>query len=152
MSRKRNKKTDAQPSGIINYLNSFPMIAKSEPQKKRRPCRLFLFCFALCFGCRFCRLVSAFFGVFRRRLRFVFRKADVAIAGHARTGRNQFADDDVFFQTELRIDFTFDRSFRENACGFLEGCGGKERIGRKGGFGNTQEDMFAAGFLLSFGT
>ena len=54
-----------------------------------------------------------------------------AVALHACAGRQQFTDDDVFFQADQRIGLALDCGIGQNTRGFLEGCGGQERIRSK---------------------
>ena len=57
----------------------------------------------------------------------------LAVAGHAGTSRNKFADDDIFLEAEERIFLAFDRCFGEDTGGFLEGSRGDEGRSRQGG-------------------
>ena len=66
----------------------------------------------------------------------------LAVAGHAGTSRNKFADDDIFLEAEERIFLAFDRCFGEDTGGFLEGSGGEEGVGRKSCLGGTKEQVF----------
>lgn len=45
---------------------------------------------------------------------------DILIALHTRTGRNEFADDDVFFQADQRVDTIVDSGFCKDFCSLLE--------------------------------
>ena len=45
----------------------------------------------------------------------------LAVAGHACTSRNKFADDDIFLEAEERIFLAFDRCFGEDTGGFQIG-------------------------------
>ena len=66
-------------------------------------------------------------------------RADVLIIAYARAGRDQLTDDDVFFQTDQRIDLALDRSFGQHACRLLEGCSREEGIGRERRFRDTEQ-------------
>ena len=62
----------------------------------------------------------------------------LAVAGHAGTGRDEFADDDIFLEAEERIFLAFDRCFGEDTGGFLEGSGREEGVRRKSCLGGTE--------------
>lgn len=74
----------------------------------------------------------------------------LAVTGHACTGRNQLADDDVFLQTEEWIFLALDSGFGKNAGRFLEGCGGEEGVGSKSCLCRAEEQVDALGRFLSF--
>lgn len=69
----------------------------------------------------------------------------LAVTGHACTGRNQLADDDVFLQTEEWIFLALDSGFGKNAGRFLEGCGGEEGVGSKSCLCRAEEQVDALG-------
>ena len=47
---------------------------------------------------------------------------------HTGSGRDQFTNDDVFFQADQRIHFTVDCCFCQDLGGLLEGSGAEEGI------------------------
>ena len=83
------------------------------------------YCIAIQFyfvcSCSF-RPVLSFHRVFIRAGIIQVFHFDVAIAAHAGTGRNQLTNDNVFLQSQQRINFAFNGCVGQHACCFLEGC------------------------------
>ena len=75
---------------------------------------------------------------------------ELAVAGHAGAGGDEFADDDVFLEAQERIFLAFDSGFGKYSGGFLEGCGGEEGVGGQGCLGGAEEQVFTDGFLSAF--
>jgi hypothetical protein len=67
---------------------------------------------------------------------------DVAVLGHARSGRDKLSDDDVLLQAQQRINLSLDGRFGQHACGFLEGRGGQEGFGGQRGLCDTEQRPF----------
>ena len=57
----------------------------------------------------------------------------------AGAGRDEFADDDVFFEATQVVDFAGDGSLGEHAGGLLERRSGQEAIGGQRCLGNTEQ-------------
>src|SRR5271165_7421054 len=64
-----------------------------------------------------------------RRLFHLGREPHIAVVFHAGAGRNQAADDHIFFQTAQVIDLAVDGRFGEHARGLLERRRRDERVG-----------------------
>ena len=68
---------------------------------------------------------------------------DLAVAAHARTSRDEFTDDDVFFEAQERVDLAFDSRIGQDTGRFLEGCSRQEGVRCQCGLGDTEEHRFA---------
>ena len=81
--------------------------------------------------------------VFQRGLNdggLVLFEKDVAVDGHAGTGGDEAADDDVFLEAAQVVDAAGDGRFGEDARGLLERRRGDERVGRERRFGDAEEE------------
>ena len=76
---------------------------------------------------------------------------DVFVNLHTGAGGDKFTDDNVFFQTEQRIDFVLDCGVGKYAGGFLERCRRQEGFRRESGFRDTEQRTFClCGFSAVF--
>ena len=65
---------------------------------------------------------------------------NIVIQLHARTCRNELADDNVFLEAEQRIDLALDGGIGQNARRLLEGSSGQEAVGRQRRLCDTEQD------------
>src|SRR5437870_8454830 len=68
--------------------------------------------------------------------RLVFLQEDLAVGGHAGSGGDETADDDVLLEAAQVVDTAGDGRFRENARGLLERGRGDEGVGGERGLGD----------------
>ena len=68
---------------------------------------------------------------------------DLAVTAHTRTSRDEFTDDDVFFEAQERVDLAFDSGIGQDTGRFLEGCSRQEGIRCQCGLSDTEEHRFA---------
>src|SRR5689334_17773199 len=74
------------------------------------------------------------------RRRHFRQQLNAAVMLETRTGRDEAAHDDVFFQAAQVIDLAGNGGFGEYARGFLEARGRDERVGRERRLGDTEEE------------
>ena len=72
----------------------------------------------------------------------------LALASKAGAGRNQAADDDIFFQADQIVNLAGNGRVNQHPGRFLERSGGKERIGGERRLGNAQKQGFANSFFI----
>src|SRR5699024_1574229 len=75
---------------------------------------------------------------------------NIGIAIQAGTGWNELTDDDVLLQTKQWVSSAFHCGLREDASGFLEGCGREPRVRSQRGLGNTHELVTTACWAFAF--